>query len=482
MITKKFFVVWTFSLLVSCKTQLRENDSPGHELKKPNILIIYVDDLGYGDLSSYGGKTPTPNIDKIGKEGIRFTDFHVSAPGCTPSRYSLLTGAYPQRSHNGLDWVIYQWHDAYFNRNEIIMPNYLKNKGYQTALMGKWHLGGNPLDYDFDRFVGHKEGHLGYYGHVTVFPYTKKGTYGLDWYINNECRDEEGYATDLITNHTIETLDDFSSGDKPFFIYLAYNAPHYGCGTKELTPVENAVNIDTGYAPKEFDRLFASLEAPTEYIDKFADVENIYERYYMAMLSNLDDNIGRVWQKLDEEGILENTLIWFISDNGGYSNNSDIEYGKNPHASNGPLRGSKGMLYEGGIRVPSLLCWKEKIKPGQVRDQLLINIDVLPTLGSMIGFSEELKNNTIDGMDIKNVIFNNEPMERELFWKYRGGHGQIAYRDGDWKIYQDELYNLANDIGEKNNLAEKYPGIYAKLKAKHDSVDANMTKFNEFKK
>lgn len=442
------------------------------ETHHPNILIIYADDLGYGDLSSYGGNIPTPHIDKIGKEGIRFTSFYVSAPACTPSRYSLMTGAYPQRSHHGLNRVIYSKHSGRLDEKEKILPQYLKQIGYHTALFGKWHLGGNPLDHGFDRFSGLTQGCIDYYNHVAVFPHSE-GNYALDWYNGYNKVKEEGYATDLITEHAIDYLNKKSKSGAPFFIYLAYNAPHYGKSVAKLVEetgyTGNTISLD-GDDPREFEGVFSSLQAPEEYLHKFSHVSDIYRRYYAAMISSMDDNIGRVWENLKKNHLLNNTIIWFISDNGGYS------VTHHAHADNGDLRGQKFDVYEGGIRVPALLCWKNKIKAGLVCHQPVLNADLLPTFAMILGFEQQLTNRTIDGKNISTVIFENDRLERSLFWRY-DVNKQYAYRKGNWKLYMDQLFNLETDIQEKHNVKSKNPEKYKELKNAYDSTLRSLTPF-----
>jgi len=438
----------------------------------PNIIIIYADDLDYGDLSSYGGSIPTPHIDKVGAEGIRFTNFYVSAPACTPSRYSLMTGAYPQRSHHGLNRVIYSKHSGRLDEKEKILPQYLKQIGYHTALFGKWHLGGNPLDHGFDPFTGLTQGCIDYYNHVAVFPHSQ-GNYSLDWYNGYKKTEEKGYATDLVTEHAIDYLNKKAESKTPFFMYLAFNAPHYGKSVAKLAEetgyTGNTITLDSD-DPKEFEGVFSSLQAPEEYLHKFSHVSDIYRRYYAAMVSSMDDNIGRVWENLKKNHLLNNTIIWFISDNGGYAETHHA------HADNGELRGQKFDVYEGGIRVPALLCWRKNIKAGLVCHQPVINADLLPTFAHILKFEKQLSNKTIDGKNISKVIFENERMERELFWRY-DVNKQFAYRKGKWKLYMDQLFNLEIDTREQNDLKNLYPEIYMELKNAYDSTLQSLTPY-----
>ena len=427
--------------------------SPSSESeKRPNIIIIYADDLGYGDLGTYGGDIPSPNIQRIADAGIKFTDFYVSAPVCTPSRYSLLTGNYPNRSLQNLTGALMPEHTGHIEPSEKLMPAYLKEFGYRTALFGKWHLGNSKPEYfphyhGFDTFVGHTHGCIDFFTHVY-------GSLGHDWFRNSEPLYEEGFATDLITNHSIEFIS--VKDDKPFFMFVSYNAPHYGKSYPAEMP-DNTIILSEGVRMGvEFAN---TLQAPAEDLERFAHLDDIYRQYYSAMVANMDDNIGRLLDFLEDSGQMENTIIWFISDNGGYS----INYFA--HADNGPLKGEKGQIREGGIRIPTTLCWKGSIKPGQVIDQPSANIDILPTLLDIL-MPDHSGGNEFDGISLLPVLLNNEELERDIFWQYRN---ERAYRRGDWKLFGDELYNLRKDIGEENNLAGSYPDIFNELVKAHQN-------------
>jgi arylsulfatase A-like enzyme len=424
----------------------------------PNIIIIYADDLGYGDLSSYGGDIPTPNIDRIGQAGIRFTDFYVSSPVCTPSRYSLLTGSYPQRSRYDLDKVIMPGDDNHFAEEEVTLAELLKTQGYRTAITGKWHLGSAqpsylPMHQGFDLFSGHKAGCIDYFHHVY-------GGMGSFWFINGEPTSEEGYSTDLITDHAVDFIESAKSNTNPFFLYIPYNAPHFG-----KTDPDNVPEVTTSLFEGEYKnyKIMNSLQAPEKYVERFAHIEDPYRRLYSAMVASLDDNVGRLWEKLEKENLLENTIIWFVSDNGGYS---ETYYG---HASNGPLRGEKATLWEGGIRVPAMVCWPGSIEANQVVDQPVCNIDIVPTLGAISGFSDALAKLPIDGVDISSVLFDQATIERDIFWRYQD---ETAFRRGNWKLRNsDELYDLSTDIGEKNNVARAHPDKLKELQQAFKAVD-----------
>lgn len=425
---------------------------------KPNIIIIYADDLGYGDLSTYGGDIPSPNIQRLSDSGIKFTDFYVSGPVCTPSRYGLLTSRYPQRSIHNLTGALMPEEKGHLDRTEKILPEYLKDFGYRTAIFGKWHLGNNkpeyfPCNFGFDKFVGHTHGCIDYFTHVY-------GSLGHDWYEDCLSLNEEGYSTDLITKHAIEFL---SKQDKdPFFVYLAYNAPHYGKSDPENLP-QNTIILQQGV--RHGVNFANTLQAPKEYIERFDHVPDIYRRYYSAMVSNLDDNIGKLLDFLEQSAKMENIIIWFISDNGGYSVTNF------KHSSNGSLRGQKAELYEGGVRIPSILSWKGVVKPGQVISQPAINLDVLPTILEIIQ-PEYTKNiSSLDGISLLPVILKNKKIERDIFWQFGN---QKALRRGNWKLVNNELYNLSNDISESVDLLESNLSVYEDLNNSWESMANEM--------
>ncbi len=429
----------------------------------PNIVIIYADDLGYGDLGSYGGDIPTPNIDRIGREGIRFTDFYVSAPVCTPSRFSLLTGRYPQRSRHDLTRALMPLDKNYLDASETTLAEYLKTKGYQTALFGKWHLGvkdetDSPMRHGFDTFTGFKPGCIDYFTHVY-------GSLGANWFVNGQPAVETGYSTELITHHATKFLENRRDNAAPFFMYLPYNAPHFGkTDPDDVRDHTVALNVTTyeGYP------VMNSLQAPPTYMAKFADIQDPYRRTYTAMVASLDDQVGVLLAKLEKENLLANTMIWFISDNGGYS---ETYFG---HASNGGLRGEKATLWEGGIRVPALVMWQGHIKPGQTIGSPVCNVDLLPTLAAVVGFEAQLRPEFVDGQDLSKLLSKGRPLRRSIFWKYGD---QSALRHGDWKLVDGrELYDLRKDRNETTDIAGKYPEVVKKLRKEHEEIAKRLEK------
>ena len=436
--------------------------------KRPNIIIICADDLGYGDLSSYGSEIPTPNIDRIGKEGIRFTDFYDAAPVCTPSRYSLLTGSYPQRSMHGLTQVIMPGSTGYLDKSETTIAEYLKTANYTTAIMGKWHLGSenknsSPTDHGFDVFCGFKGGAVDYYYHAY-------GKEKLDWYVDNKLSAENGYSTDLLTKHAIAFIDKAKRDQTPFFLYFPYNAPHYG--KTDTDSITEGVTVAVSEAKASGATVINSLQAPKEYVEKFSNIPNKYRQVYAAMVSSLDDNIGMLLNKLEKDGLLESTMIWFISDNGGYSQT------QKKHANNGVLRGEKASLYDGGIRVPAMVWWKNKIKSNQVISTPVCNADLLPTICSILKIKKPVPS-TVDGKDISGLLFKNKSSRRDLYWKY---NKQFAIRSGKWKLVNgSELYDIEKDMSEKINLASTHPDIVKSLNKKFMDIDDKVKPVNHNK-
>jgi len=429
------------ALFISCQNSTVKQENP-------NIIIIYADDLGYGDLSIYGGDIPSPNIQRIADAGIRFTDFYVSAPISTASRYSLMTGRYPERSVHQLTGALMPGNPGHIDKTEKILPQYLKQFGYRTGIIGKWHLGNNkpeyfPCHYGFDKFVGHTHGCIDFFTHVY-------GSLGHDWYEDCQPLHEEGYTTELIADHAIKFLSE--KKQDPFFLYLPFNAPHYGKSDPDNMP-DHTIVLQKGTTQQGINYA-NTLQAPQKYLDKFTHIEDVYRRYYSAMVSCLDDNIGKILNYLEENHKMENTIIWFISDNGGYSETNF------KHSSNGVLRGEKASLTEGGIRIPSVVCWKGVIKPKQVISQPAINIDILPTLLAIVDPSYNEYSGSFDGVSLIPDLTEGKKRQRDLFWKY---NKQKAFRRGDWKIYNDELYNLSTDISEQQNLALEKPELYQEL-------------------
>ena len=391
---------------------------------RPNIILIMADDLGYGDLSCYGNQEfSTPNLDRLASEGMRFTDFHSSGPVCSPTRAGLMTGRYQQRA--GIPGVIMARFDA--NRHhglqieEITLAEQLKSAGYTTAIFGKWHLGYserfNPLHHGFDHFEGYVSGNIDYKSHfdqVEVF----------DWWKGLVKSEEPGYTTHLITRNAVSFIEQHQ--DRPFFLYVAHESPHYPFQGPGDPPIRG---------PKKTD-LDDSLE--------------FKQRAYREMIQEMDLGIGEIINTLERLELSSNTLVFFLSDNGA------------SFGSNGILRGQKGQLWEGGHRVPAIASWPGRIKPGTVCRDTAISLDLAPTIWEIAGTAPP-SGHKIDGISLLPLFKGGKiPLkERRLFWNY-GDKG--AARDGNWKLLinaggknKNLLFNLDKDPSERQNLADEYP-------------------------
>jgi arylsulfatase A-like enzyme len=399
---------------------------------KPNIIHIVADDLGWKDVG-FNGSTDikTPNIDKLAAEGAKLTQFYVQ-PMCTPTRAALMTGRYPFRY--GLQTAVIPSVSAYgLDTTEWLLPQALKEAGYKTAIIGKWHLGHADKKYwpkqrGFDYQYGPLIGELDYFTHE------EHGV--LDWYRDNKQLKEKGYTTTLIGNEAVKYINEQSSST-PFYLYLTFNAPH--------TP----------------------YQAPQEYIDRYENIEDPTRRTYAAMVACLDDQIGRVVDALDKKKLRDNTLIILHSDNGGVRSAmfagvmADVSKTKLP-ADNGPYREGKGMLYEGGTRVCALANWPGHIPAGVTVTEMIHAVDMYPTLAKLAGASTT-KCKPLDGLDVWGTISEGKPSPRtEIVYNIEPFRG--ALRQGDWKLVwrtflpsSVELYDLAQDPSENNNLAAANP-------------------------
>jgi len=418
--------------------------------KKPNIVHIVADDLGWKDVG-FNGCTDikTPNLDKLAAEGAKFTQFYVQ-PMCTPTRAALMTGRYPFRY--GLQTaVIPSVSDYGLDTAEWLLPQVLKEAGYKTAIIGKWHLGHADKKYwprqrGFDYQYGAMIGELDYFTH------DEHGV--LDWFRDNEPVKEEGYTTTLIGKDAARLIEEHDAST-PLYLYLAFNAPH--------TP----------------------YQAPKEYADRYPDIADPTRRTYAGMVTCLDDEVGRVIAALGKKKMRENTLVLFHSDNGGTRNAmfagvmADMSKIKIP-CDNGPYREGKGSLYEGATRVCGLANWPGHIK-AQTVDGLIHAVDTFPTLAAVAGASTA-KCKPLDGMNVWDTVAEGEPSPRtEIVYNIEPFRG--AVRQGDWKLIwrtllpsSVDLYNLAQDPSEKHNLAAAQPEKVAALQHRIDSLAKESTK------
>jgi arylsulfatase A-like enzyme len=406
--------------------------------RRPNIIVILADDLGYADLGSFGCKDiPTPHIDSLAKRGVRFTNSYVSAPYCSPTRAGLLTGRYQQRfGHEFNAHPTKRFLEAGGDPEnqglpltETTVADRLKQAGYSTGVVGKWHLGDrtkfHPLNRGFQEFFGFLGGARSY------FPGDQTGAGRPEVLRNFDPVKWDGYLTDLLAREAAAYIERHQKN--PFFLYLAFNAVH--------TPME---------ASENYSRRFPSISDPRR-------------RTYAAMLAAMDEAVGTVLAKLRSTNIEDDTLIFVLSDNGGPTN----KYAVNGSI-NTPLRGSKGDTWEGGIRVPMLLQWTRRL-PTAIYDQPVIQLDIAATSLAAAGVTSR-PDGKLDGVNLIPFLTGREKRapHRDLYWRF-GGH--MAIRRGDWKVVrtwdntEPELYNLRQDIGETRNLARQEPARFKELMA-----------------
>jgi len=418
--------------------------SVGVAAERPSFLLIFTDDQGMNDVGCYGSEIPTPHIDSLARDGLRYESWYVAAPVCTPSRFGLLTGRYPNRSRDRLLGPLMFLEKSDRTRGirvgETTVAAALGRSGYETALIGKWHLGHGdpsflPTRHGFDRFYGHTGGCIDYF--------TKD--YGIypDWYRGEKHVREDGYATDLITREAVRYLASHGK-EKPFFLYLAYNAPHFGKGwDREKRSVTNV------------------LQGQKSYIEKFANISDEKRREFAAMTASLDDGVGKVLAALRENGLDRQTVVIFMTDNGG-----DPRYG----GSNRPYRGRKAELFEGGVRVPCIVRWPGRIRPGSVTKQLGSALDVFPTLCRLAGVDTSRMG--LDGVDLSRQWTTAELVERDLFFK-NGPAG--AFRRGPMKFLRsgtgkEMLFDLERDPGEKEDVGAADRETLEELRAGWEKV------------
>jgi arylsulfatase A-like enzyme len=411
--------------------------------KKPNVIILLADDLGYADTGFQGCKDiPTPHLDALAKSGVRCTNGYVSGPYCSPTRAGLLTGRYQTRFGHEFNPG---GADAGLPLTETTMADRLRAAGYATGLVGKWHLGGaakfHPQKRGFDEFFGFLGGAHSYFPAMGAPIY--RGT--------TEVAEKE-YLTDAFAREAVAFIDRHKK--EPFFLYLAFNAVH--------TP----------------------MHATEDRLKKFASIDDKTRRTYDAMTLGLDDAVGKVMEKLRAEKLEEDTLIFFFSDNGGPTMKGTTINGSR----NTPLRGSKRTTLEGGVRVPFVVAWKGKLSAGKVYDRPLIQLDVLPTALAAAGVAVKAEWK-LDGVNLLPYLEgkNTAAPHETLYWRFGE---QMAIRQGDWKLVRYDpvvdngtgkatpakLYNLAKDVGEANDLAAKEPDRVKELQAVWDKWNAGLAK------
>ena len=415
---------------------LTEAVSAGTGAGQTNIVLILADDLGYGELGVQGCRDiPTPHIDSIARNGVRFTDGYVSCPVCAPTRAGLMTGRYQQRFGFETNPMPDRRRQAAFGlpREEPTLAERLKPLGYATGIFGKWHLGFTdeliPTARGFDAFFGFLGGKHAYLpGHAAVWPLLRGDTPVT----------EESYLTDTLARESVDFIERHK--EEPFFLYLPFNAVH--------TP----------------------LEASEKYLARFAGMDDTTRRTHAAMTAAMDDGVGAVLSKLREHDLEERTLIFFLSDNGGPP--------RQMTGTNGVLRGYKGEVYEGGIRVPFMVQWKGRLPAGKVYREPVLALDIHTTALAAAGASISPKRK-LDGIDLAPYLTGEKrggPHEA-LYWRFEE---MRAIREGEWKLVKSaggrdwELYDLAEDIGEGNDLSGELPAKVRELEAAWDAWNGTL--------
>lgn len=413
---------------------------------RPNIIYVVVDDMGWAD-AGFTGATDirTPNLDALAETGAQLNQFYTQ-PMCTPTRAALMTGRYPLRY--GMQVGVIPAAGRYgVPLDEKLLPEYLKDAGYVTAMSGKWHIGHAHPDFwprqrGFDSFYGATVGEIDHFTH------SSHGV--LDWWRDNRPLEEDGYDNSLFGAEAVRVIREHDQ-QNPLFLYLAFTAPH--------TP----------------------FQAPQDYLDRFSHIEDENRRIYAAMLAVVDDEVGKVVAALEEVGMRENTMIVFHSDNGGVRSSvfaGDSEVSGSLPASNGPFRDGKGTVYEGGTRVAALANWPGKIRPGVI-DSMIHVVDVLPTLAGLAG-ADLSSGKPTDGIDLWPALSRGEPSPRtEIVYNVDPFLG--AVRQGDMKLVwrgalpqRIELFDLAADPGESQNIADANPEIVAQLQARITELATEM--------
>ncbi|MFO0366728.1 MAG: sulfatase [Acidobacteriota bacterium] len=394
---------------------------------RPNVLLILLDDMGYADLGCYGAKDiRTPHINRLAREGVRLTDCYSNGPVCTPTRCGLLTGRYQQRY--GLEWALGPGMKGYgLNPEHNTLARYFQRAGYHTALFGKWHLGYEPAvgpnRHGFDEFFGLLSGNVDHYSHKEI-------NNEHDWYENLHPVHPVGYSTDLIRDRALQYLD--AHATRPFFLYLPFNAVHW---------------------PFQAPGQPGSVRLRPTWFQGSRAVE------YKAMLEAVDAAIGQILAKLAAHGVLDNTLIVFTNDNGG-ERLSD----------NRPFFHHKATLWEGGIRVPAILRWPGHLPKGKVSAQPAMSMDLAATIMDAAGLTPDPAQ-PFDGRSLLPILQGQAPVEeRTFFWRInRADRQQRACRKGPWKWISDsgfdQLFNLATDPGERNDLSWQHPALTRELAA-----------------
>lgn len=450
--SRKHITLWLFAFFgVYC--HLLSQDTVSNT--PPNVILIVVDDLGWNDVSYHGSEIQTPTIDRLATEGVELNRFYVH-PACSPTRSSLMTGKAALRL--GFLNPLGKNNKKGLPLSEKIMPQYFKENGYQTNLVGKWHLGRFKKGYwpnnrGFDHFYGYLTGGIGHYDHVHGG--------GYDWQRNGQTIREEGYSTHLLTAEAVKVIKE-KAVDKPLFLEVCYAAPHL------------------------------PNEAPPEAIALYKDLPDSNRQIHAAMVSEVDKGIQQIYEALEQKNLLDNSIIWFISDNGGLNTSAFPKTMKNGidqlvsifgtplpieflefirenvvdgAADNSPLKRGKQSVYEGGVRVPTFIYAPNRLKPRKIESRLTVN-DILPTLAGAVGFNNFNPTN-LDGANQWDFLTGQSNQATPTNHIIHAIDGE-AYYKGNWKLIipndgEKELYHIANDITESNNVIAQNEAIAATL-------------------
>jgi arylsulfatase A-like enzyme len=409
--------------------------------KPPNIIFILADDLGYADVSCYGRREfTTPNIDRIAAHGVRFLQGYANSAVCSATRLALITGRYQYRLRLGLEEPLAGNANVGLPPEHPTFPSLLKKLGYGTTLIGKWHLGVlpkfGPLKSGYDHFFGFRGGALDYYSHIDTRQ--KHDLWDEDVEVH-----EVGYLTEQLGRRAVDAVNSYAKSGQPFLISLHFNAPHW--------PWE---------APGD--------EAESQRVTgtNLRDFDGGTQKTYQHMIEAMDIEIGRVLAALDANGLPENTIIIFTSDNGGER-----------FADTWPFTGKKTELLEGGLRIPMLISWPARIPQGRTSEQVAISMDWLPTLLAAAGAAPDPAYSS-DGMNLLPALTGNaEPVARKLFWRYKA-NWQRAARDGDYKFLKildnTFLFNVVDDPLERSNLKDRHRDVYDRIVAEWQEWNASM--------
>lgn len=440
------FVVVSISSDVAAQPDARTNT-------RPSVVLILMDDLGYGDIGSYGVKDArTPNLDRLAREGVRLTDAYANASNCSPTRAGLITGQYQQRY--GIEWPLGSVAGDSARGLPVTgasLPALLKKNGYATGLIGKWHLGFKaefgPNAHGFDEFFGFVSGAVGYYSH-------QRGDGTPDLYENTTPVEVPGYLTDEITRRAVSFVDRHSND--PFFLEVAYNAVHWPFDVPDM-PTSARHDGRPPAAPAGDLRLYQGPNArlPATRGD------------YVRMLERADKGVGQILAALERRGLTKNTLVIFTNDNGG-------EW----LSRNAPLSNRKSTLWEGGIRVPLILRWPGHLPTNKSSAQVAITMDLMASILAATGATIPTTYK-LDGLDLLPSLSGRSPVvERELFWRIKRPHEQRAVRSGRWKLLQDGsnfyLFDVSEDPGERHDLTAAHPELVRKLNAALDGWEKDV--------